>query len=79
VVWGSDPVWLALNFSLPDAHNYLPGYSGTATGISALFTAYAQGDLNCNKTLSTFIRTGGINSNGDVTGSYQPTVHNELE
>jgi prepilin-type N-terminal cleavage/methylation domain-containing protein len=77
--WGSDVVWLALNFSLPDAHNYLPGYSGTGTGTAAQFTAYAKGDLDCDSTLATFMRIGQINSNGDVTGSYQPFIVNELE
>ncbi len=79
VKWGSDLVWQALNFALPDAHNYLPGYSGTGTGAAATFTAFAKGDLNCNSTLSTFQRMGSINSNGDVTGSYQPVITNELE
>jgi prepilin-type N-terminal cleavage/methylation domain-containing protein len=78
-VWGSDLVWQALNFSLPDPHNYLPGYSGTATGTSANFTASAVGDLNCNSTRSSFTRQGMINTNGDVTGSYQPLIVNELE
>jgi prepilin-type N-terminal cleavage/methylation domain-containing protein len=78
-IWGSDGVWAALNFSLADPHNYLPGYTGSATGSSAQFTAFAKGDLNCNSTLSQFIRTGAINSNGDVTGSYQPQIFNELE
>jgi hypothetical protein len=78
-VWGKDNVWLALNFALPDAHNYLPGYSGADTGTSAKFTAYARGDLDCDTTPATFIRNGDINSNGDVTGSYQPIVSNELE
>ena len=77
--WGTDQVWLALNFAIPDAHNYLPGYSGASTGTSATFTAYAKGDLDCDATLAEFMRQGGINSNGDVTGSYQPTVVNELE
>jgi prepilin-type N-terminal cleavage/methylation domain-containing protein len=78
-IWGSDPVWQALNFSLPDAHNYLPGYSGNGTGSTSTFTAFAKGDLNCNTVLSTFERQGGVNSNGDVTGSYQPLIKNELE
>jgi type IV pilus assembly protein PilA len=77
--WGSDGVWLALNFSLPDAHNYMPGYSGANTGTNSKFTAYAKGDLDCDKTLAQFSRQGDINSNGDVTGSYQPVVLNELE
>ncbi|MGA2439193.1 MAG: prepilin-type N-terminal cleavage/methylation domain-containing protein [Acidobacteriaceae bacterium] len=79
VVWGSDPIWLALNFAMPDAHNYLPGYTGTATGTSAEFTAFAKGDLDCDNTLAQFSRNGLINSNGDVTGSYQPYIVNELE
>jgi prepilin-type N-terminal cleavage/methylation domain-containing protein len=78
-VWGADPVWQALNFSLPDPHNYLPGYSGSGVGSSAQFTAFAKGDLNCNATHSTFSRQGAINTNGDVTGSYQPLISNELE
>jgi prepilin-type N-terminal cleavage/methylation domain-containing protein len=77
--WGNDGVWLALNFSLPDAHNYMPGYTGSGTGTSANFTAYAKGDLDCDSTLAEFSRQGNINSNGDVTGSYQPVVKNELE
>jgi prepilin-type N-terminal cleavage/methylation domain-containing protein len=76
--WGT-AVWQALNFSLPDPHNYMPGYTGSGTGSAAQFTAYAKGDLNCNSTLSEFSRTGSINSNGDVTGSYQPVIVNELE
>jgi type IV pilus assembly protein PilA len=79
VQWGTDPVWMALNFSLPDPHNYLPGYSGSGTGNAAKFTAFAKGDLNCNATLAQFSREGAINSNGDVTGSYQPLIVNELE
>jgi hypothetical protein len=78
-VWGSDPVWLALNFALPDAHNYLPGYTGLLVGTSSQFTAYAKGDLDCDTTLAQFSRLGMINSNGDVTGSYQPYILNELE
>jgi prepilin-type N-terminal cleavage/methylation domain-containing protein len=78
-VWGSDGVWQALNFSLPDPHNYLPGYSGSGTGSGAQFTAFAKGDLNCNQVFSKFSRQGAINSNGDVTGSYQPLIENELE
>jgi prepilin-type N-terminal cleavage/methylation domain-containing protein len=75
----STAVWQALNFSLPDPHNYMPGYTGAGVGSAANFKAYAKGDLNCNKTLSEFSRVGSINSNGDVTGSYQPYIENEIE
>jgi hypothetical protein len=72
-------VWLALSFSLPDAHHYMPGYSGSGTGTGAQFTAYAKGDLNCNGTLAEFLRLGQISSLGNPGGSYQPIVINELE
>ncbi len=78
-IWNTDGVWQALNFSLPDPHNYMPGYTGSGTGSAAQFTAYAKGDLNCNSTLSHFVRSGKIDTNGDVTGSYQPQITNELE
>jgi type II secretory pathway pseudopilin PulG len=78
-VWGKDAIWLALNFALPDPHNYLPRYVSAGTGPAAQFTANATGDLNCNATTSSFSRQGMINSNGDVTGSYQPLIANELE
>jgi prepilin-type N-terminal cleavage/methylation domain-containing protein len=77
--WGTDAVWLALNFSLPDPHNYTPQYSSGGTGSSATFSALVWGDLNCNTVFSSFERQGSINSNGDVTGSYQPLITNELE
>ena len=78
-VWATDLVWLSLSFSLPDPHHYMPGYSGSGTGVSARFTAYAKGDMNCDNTLAEFIRVGGVNSSGDPVGNFQPVVVNELE
>ena len=78
-VWASDPVWLALKFAIPDAHTYMPGYSGSGQGTNAVFTAYARGNLDCDAVYGEFFRNGQISSNGDVTGSFQPSVKNELE
>ena len=78
-VWGSDGVWLALKFSIPDEHTYMPGYSGANSGTSSLFTAYARGNLNCNAVFAEFYRTGSISSVGDVAGASQPYVVQELE
>jgi prepilin-type N-terminal cleavage/methylation domain-containing protein len=78
-VWSSDGVWLALKFAMPDAHSYAPGYSGTGQGTAAKFTAYAQGNLDCDAVRGQFYRKGEISSIGDVTGSFQPQVINELE
>ena len=78
-IWNSDAVWNALNFSLPDPHHYMPGYSASGAGTAAQFTAFSKGDLNCNGVLAQFSREGSINSNGDVTGSRLPVVVHELE
>ena len=78
-VWATDPVWLALGFSMPDSHHYMPGYSGMGSGTDSQFTAYSKGDLDCDSTLAEFIRPGAVNSVGDPTGSVQPIVVNELE
>jgi hypothetical protein len=77
-IFQSNATFQALNFSLPDPFNYIPSYTGNATGSNATFTALATGDLDCDATRATFQRSGGI-VNGDVSGSYQPFVENELE
>jgi prepilin-type N-terminal cleavage/methylation domain-containing protein len=72
--------WAALSFSLADPHNYRPQYNSAGTGTSAAFTAAALGDLDCDGTVATFQRRGGISTDtGDVTGGSQPEITNELE
>ena len=78
-VWNSDGVWVALNFSFPDPHHYMPGYTASGTGSSAQFTAYSKGDLNCNGKIAEFMRSGGISPQGNVSGSRVPLTVNELE
>ena len=77
--WTQDSIWMALNFSIPDPHNYQPEYTGHATGTNSTFTASAVGDLNCDGTKATFSRIGAIGPSGDVTGNSAPSVTNELE
>ena len=77
--WTTDGVWVALKFSLPDPHGYIPGYSSALTGTSARFTASALGDLNCNDVWSEFRRDGYVTPAGDVAGQVQPIIINEME
>jgi prepilin-type N-terminal cleavage/methylation domain-containing protein len=77
-VWDNDETFKALNFSLPDPFNYIPAYASSGTGSSSVFTATATGDLDCDATKAVFQRQGSIR-NGDVSGSVQPYVTNELE
>jgi prepilin-type N-terminal cleavage/methylation domain-containing protein len=78
-VW-STSVWQALNFSLPDPHVYMPGFEATGEGKDAVFRAFATGDVDCDGTLSTFERGGGIDATtGDVTGAHQVVTTNEFE
>jgi prepilin-type N-terminal cleavage/methylation domain-containing protein len=78
-VWGSDPIWSALKFSLPDPHYMMPEYTGGGTGTQSKFTASVFGDNNCNGTYSEFRRDGFITTTGDVTGQTQAQVINEFE
>jgi hypothetical protein len=78
-IWSSDLVWLGLKFSIPDAHNYIPGYTSSGTGTSAKFTASALGDMNCNGIDSEFRRDGHVTPTGDVAGQTQPVIINEME
>jgi prepilin-type N-terminal cleavage/methylation domain-containing protein len=78
-VWTRDAVWVALKFSVPDPHQYVPGYTGALTGSSSQFTATAVGNLNCDTVYSEFTRQGSIDTNGDVQGQVQPMVVHEME
>jgi type IV pilus assembly protein PilA len=74
-----DAVWTGLQFSISDPHLYMPHYTSKDTASKATFAATATGDLDCNKKVATFTRNGGIDNNGDVTGSRAPIITNELE
>ena len=72
--------WVALNFNIPDPHNYRPAYAASGTGTGAVFTATAHGDLDCDTTMATFSRVGSINAgSGDVQASGAMYVDREIE
>jgi prepilin-type N-terminal cleavage/methylation domain-containing protein len=73
-------VWVALNFNIPDPHHFRPVFTSTGTGKGALFTAIANGDLDCDGTFSTFQRQGRVNAgSGDVEASGAAYVDKEIE
>jgi len=72
--------WVALNFNIPDPHMFRPTYASSGTAKTSAFTASAFGDLDCDGTLSTFQRTGLINTtSGDVQASGAMYVDKEIE
>jgi prepilin-type N-terminal cleavage/methylation domain-containing protein len=76
----NNATWTALNFSIPDPHNYSPAYVSAGTSTGSTFTATATGDLDCDNVMAEFKRMGGINTvSGDVQGGGAPEVTNELE
>jgi type IV pilus assembly protein PilA len=75
----NDPTWMALNFTMPDPYNYRPSFTTAGTGTAATFAATATGDLDCDTTVSTFRRSGGIGPAGEVYGGGLPVITNELE
>jgi prepilin-type N-terminal cleavage/methylation domain-containing protein len=72
--------WVALNFNIPDPHNFRPNYVSASTGTSATFTGSAFGDLDCDSILSTFRRFGSVSAtSGDVQSSGAAFMANEIE
>ena len=75
-----DASWVALNFNIPDPHNFVPAYTSVGLGTSATFTAQAFGDLDCDSILSTFQRQGLVSpTSGDVQASGAAYVDKEIE
>ena len=73
-------VWVALNFNIPDPHHFRPQFDSSATGTNSVFTAKANGDLDCDGTFSTFQRQGKINAgSGDVEAAGAAYVDKEIE
>jgi type IV pilus assembly protein PilA len=66
-VWNTNPTWNALNFSIDDPHYYWYSYQQSGSDATSVFTARAQGNLNCDAQYSTFERIGNID-NGNVRG-----------
>lgn len=75
----SHPTWQALNFAINEPHYYRYEFISTGEGPSAMFTARALGDLNCDGVLATFERIGTIDEEGNVTGGAGMYQANELE
>jgi prepilin-type N-terminal cleavage/methylation domain-containing protein len=79
----TDPSWIALNFGMADPHYYVPKYTSQGTGGTSIFSAEANGNLDCDAyavaTVSTFRRTGYVNNSGDVYSSSGVYINNELE
>jgi type IV pilus assembly protein PilA len=66
-VW-TDPAWLCLKYSVNEPQFYAYTYVGNtnAIGTAASYTATANGDLDGNKTISTFELIGIGGASGDA-------------
>ena len=78
----SSASWQALNFSVDDPFYYQYSFDSTgttATGVGSKFTARANGDLDCDSTLSTFERVGTVDASNNVNGGAGLFQQDELE
>ena len=78
-VYGTDPVWIALNFGLADPHYYVPRYTSGGTGTTSTFIASAQGNLDGDANYSLFERRGWVNASNDVYAAGGIYIVNEIE
>jgi type IV pilus assembly protein PilA len=78
-VWKTSPTWSSLNFSVDDPFYFSYQYDSTGTDTSSNFSAWAFGDLDCDKSVySTFMRGGSIDANGNVNGGGGLFTANEI-
>ncbi len=77
-VW-NNATWQALNFAVDDPFYFRYEYVSAGTGTGSQFTARAQGDLNCDTTLSTFERIGTVDAENNITGGAGIFKKDELE
>ena len=75
----TDPSWQALKFSMDDPHYYSYTYQAAGTELASLFSARANGDLDCDGSYSTFEMVGRVQSDGTVTGQAGLYKDQELE
>jgi type IV pilus assembly protein PilA len=77
--WQTSLTWQALNYGLDDPHYYWYTFTASGTGAASIFTASANGNLDCDGTFSTFEMIGSITATNDVTGSGGMYKNLELE
>ena len=73
------PTWNALHFSVDDPFYYAYQFVSGGTDRTATFSAQAFGDLTCDTVLSTYERTGSVDTVGNVVPSPGLHVVNDLE
>jgi hypothetical protein len=77
--WWTTPTWEALDFAVVDAMHYAYQFDSSGTGGSAVFTAWAFGDLDCDRVASTFSHSGSVDSEGNVVGAGNTNMTNPNE
>jgi hypothetical protein len=79
-VYQTDFMWKALNFALPDPHVFKPSYFTANSALPySMFQAVASADMDCDMISSNIFRIGETKPDGEVSGSVQPLMENELE
>ncbi len=76
-VW-DDNGWGPMHFALTEPHYYGYSFATTGTSNAALYTATAQGDLDCDGTYSTWEIRGSIDDEGSVR-AFGPIMTSDIE
>lgn len=76
--WSSS-TWKVIGFEISDPHYFRYRFSSRGSGREAQFTAGAHADLDCDGILSTWERTGTVDSQQRVVGAATIFQHLSLE
>jgi type IV pilus assembly protein PilA len=74
-----DAGWAALNFSVDDPFYYWYQYDSAGLDTAANFSAWAFGNLDCDKIYATYMRSGSVLADRSVTGGSGLYSNNDIE
>jgi type IV pilus assembly protein PilA len=76
----TNATWTALGFEISDPHYFHYSFTSSGVGTSAMFTAGANADLDCDGTLySTFERTATVDDQKRVVGAASLYINHDIE
>jgi type IV pilus assembly protein PilA len=70
--------WRQLHFQLTDPHYFQFQFTSTGTNLGAAYSSYAQGNLDCDATYSSYKFAGSVDTEFGVSAK-GPIIDNEIE
>ena len=78
-VFFDNDTWAGLHYSVDDPFYFWYQYVSAGSDQTATFQAFAYGNLDCDTSYSTFMRSGSVAGDRSVTGGSSLFTRNDIE